>query len=73
METIPESTSQGIPFKENRGPFPCFGNIVSSYMAMSSIPRFTIFFPVWLFLTGMLPNIQTAPQPNSPPPKQYQP
>lgn len=40
---------------------------------MWSFPEFTIGFPVWLFSTPMVPNVQTASQPSSPLPKQHQP
>jgi len=68
MATVPESTNQGNPSYGNLGPFPYFGNIGSPYMETLSLPRFTIGLPVWLFSTSLVPNVQTSPQPSSPPP-----
>lgn len=70
---VPESTNQGNPSEGNIDPFPPFGNIGAPYIATLSLPGFTIGFPVWFFSTTMVLNIQTTPQPNSPPPEQYQP
>ena len=73
METIHESTNQGKPYDENLGPIPSFGNIGAPYMEMLFLPRFTIGFPIWLFSTPMVPNVQTTSHPSSPPLEQYQP
>jgi len=73
MATVPESANQGKPSNRNLGPFPPFWNIGAPYMETLSLPRFTIGFPVWLFSTSLVPNVQTTSQPISPPPKQYQP
>jgi len=42
-------------------------------MAMLSLPRFTIGFLVWFFMTTMVLKVQTNPQPISPPPITFQP
>ena len=73
MAIVPKSTNQGKPSGRNLGPFPSFGNIGAPYMVMLSLLRFTIGFPVWLFLTLMVLNVQTASKPSSPPPEQHQP
>lgn len=73
METILESTNKRNPSDENPGPFPSFGNIGASYMATLSLPGFTIGLPVWLISTPMVLNVQTAPQPRSPPLEQVHP
>jgi hypothetical protein len=73
MATFPESTSQGNPSDGNPSPFPSFGNIGAPYMATLSLPGLTIGLPVWLFSTSMVPSVQTAFQPSSPPPEQHQP
>ena len=67
MATNPESIDQGIPFDGNPSLFPPFGNIGAPYMATLSLLEFNISFPVWLFLTTMVLNVQTSPQPISPP------
>ncbi len=73
MATVPNSTNQGNPSDENLGPFPYVGNVGAPYMATLSLPEFTIGFPVWLFSSPMVMNIQTSSQPSSPPPEQHQP
>ena len=73
METLPESTNQGNPSYENPSPFHSFGNIRAPYMETLSLPRFTIGWPFWLFLTPMVLNVQTDSQPSSPPLEQHQP
>lgn len=72
METIPETTSHGNPFDGNPSPFPSFGNIGAPYMTALSLPGFTIGFPVWLFSTSLVSNVQTTPQ-LSPPYEKHQP
>jgi len=73
MATIHESTNQGNRSNGNPSTFPSFGNIGAPYMAVLSLLGFTIGFLVWSFLTPMVPNVQTASQLGSPPPKKYQP
>ena len=46
METFPESASQGNLFDSNPGPFTSSGNAGAPYMAMFSLPGFTIGLPV---------------------------
>jgi len=72
MATVPESTNQGNPSDGNLGPFPSFRNIGAPYMATLSLPRFNIGLRVWLFLTPMVPNVQTSYQRGSPPHELYQ-
>ena len=67
MATILESTNQGNPSNRNPGPFPSFGNIGAPYMETLSLLGFTTSLLVWFFLTPMVLNVQTAPQPSSPP------
>lgn len=71
MEIVTESINQGNPSDENPSPFHSFRNIGAPYMATLSLPGFTIGFPVWLFSTPMVLNVQIASQPGSLPPKQY--
>jgi len=73
MATVLKFTNQGNPSYRNPGPFPSFVNVGAPYMATLSVPGFTNGFLVWLFSTPMIQNVQTSPQPSSPPPKQYQP
>lgn len=69
MATFLESTTQGIPPDGNPVPFPLFGNVGAPYMATLSLPRLTIGFPVWLFLTSVVPSVMTPipPSPSSEP------
>ena len=73
MATTPESNNQGNSSIRNPSPFHYFGNISAPYIATLSLLEFTIGLLVWLFSTPMVPNVQIAPQPNSPPPGQHQP
>ena len=65
MATFLESTSQGFPLDGNPGPFPSFGNVGASYMAMLSLLGLTISLPIWLFSTSVVPSVPT-PAPPSP-------
>ena len=73
MAIVPKFTNQGIPSDGNLGPFPSFENVGTPYMAMLSLPGLTICFPVWLFSTPMVPNVQATSQPSSSSPKKCQP
>ena len=57
MAEIIESTNKGNPSEKNPGPFPPFGNIGAPYMAIFSLPEFTIGFSVWFFFTPMVINV----------------
>ena len=70
MATFPDFTNQGIPSEGNHGPFPAFGNVGAPYMATLSLPGLTVGFPVWFFLTSVVPSAPTSVQP-SPPPEQH--
>jgi len=68
IETVTKYANKGNPSYKNPSHFPSFGNIGAPYMATLSLPGFTIGFPIWLFLTPMVPNVQTTSQLGSPPP-----
>jgi len=72
MATVMDSTNQGNPSTGNPGPFPSFVNFAAPCMAIVSLPTFTIGFPICLFSTPMVPNVQIASQLSSPPLEQHQ-
>ena len=57
MATFPEFTNSGIPSEGNPSPFPTFGNVGAPYMETLSLPGLTFGFPVWLFLTSVVPSV----------------
>ena len=52
-------------------PFPAFGNVGAPYMVTLSLPGLTVGFPVWLFLTSVVPSGLTSVQPSHLPEKNH--
>jgi len=70
MATFPGFTNPGIPSDGNPGHFAPFGNVGAPYMATLSLHVLTVGFPVWLFLTSLVPTVSTSGS-SVPPPKQH--
>jgi hypothetical protein len=53
---VPRTMNEETLFPREPFVFPYFGNVGPPYIDTLSLPEFTIWLPVWLFSTMVIPN-----------------
>lgn len=61
VSTMSKVTDKDLPFNGNPNPLLDFANVGPPYVAILSLPGFTIGLPLWLFSTSLIQNTQNIP------------